>query len=225
MQTQTKSPSSTPCRREDVNRMILDLLHDFRNQLSCILLEATDLQERMAEKGMTDSTESIARMVRQGSDRLKEIRERLEPSKTNFHPIEVEAWLENLKAKSGASVAWNQTISPEMILSGDIQQLSRAVQELIQNGVEGAPRQTPVSVNIFKKGNFLIIEVQNATDSLNVKTEEWGTRLGFSTKRNHIGLGCAYVREIAHRHGGEGTWQMDSTAKMITAQLQLPIQS
>jgi signal transduction histidine kinase len=122
------------------------------------------------------------------------------------------------------SVQAPRTLPP---LLGDLEVLSRALRNLLENAAKYAPRGSTVAMRAFAVGNQLIVEVADQGPGIPAVERErifqpFVRGAGADAGTAGSGLGLALVAAAAHRHGGSITVR-DGVAGGSVFVLSLPL--
>jgi signal transduction histidine kinase len=226
-----KQPSS-PSTEAWTVRLAATLLHDLRNSLNAITLEAADLREQAEALGVRLDATRMAAIVRDLAEGLRILREHLEPSTPRLESYRAVSWAEALRADALAK--WNQPGACELHwppiedsdpclasawVEVDAQQIATAIDALLENAML-ASKSVHAAWRI--RGGEIILSFRNRVDEAPENVRLWGT-LGYSTRRKHLGLGCRFARVTAEAHHGNCTWRFDPADGDVTAALTLPL--
>lgn len=202
---------------ESLKKLVGALIHDVRNQINGMVLELTDLRERWPDPRVTSETVPLMKQSMEMADRLRGIRERLDPPAPRVQRMPLtEAW--ELIAPQARLVAGS---SEGDAIEIDQTQIKLAIAELITNAVDASNGATLPQGRV--EAGQLVITVENPVAEAPQKIEHWGKLSGFTTKRRHLGLGCSYVHAVSRSHGGRCEWSYDNTTKLVCAELRLPL--
>ena len=108
----------------------------------------------------------------------------------------------------------------KVTIPADIDQLARAVGEVVRNAIESSPKSAEVRLTATADGAAgAVIEVQEAgrtTPSLDARA----FAPLVSTKRGHAGLGLSIAKQVVEAHGG--TIELDGTGHGTIVRIRLP---
>lgn len=202
-------------------RLVIEILHDLRNRLNVVVLEAQDLRERTGDRLDEKELAGLQTAIQQMAERFKQIRESAEPSPTTLVRIPANE-LDEL-ALAGLRKEFPRAAWEIGALDGqaeiDLQQFPLALRALLQNAMESG-EEARVSITAAK--DALTIVISNPAAAPPVSLEKWGKTFHFSTKRGHLGFGCFYAAEVLRQHGGRIEWSHDAAAKTVSARVQVP---
>lgn len=202
---------------DSLKKLVGALIHDVRNQINGMVLELTDLRERWPDPRVTAETVPLMKQAMEMADRLRGVRERLDPPAPRLQRLTLlEAWPQIApQAKLVTGLGESDMIEIDPV------QIKLAVAELITNAVDASNGATLPQGSV-EPGQLLLV-VENPVNDVPQQIEQWGKISGFTTKRRHLGLGCSYVHAVARSHGGRCEWHYDDKAKLVRAELRLPL--
>lgn len=195
------------------------LIHRFNNVLMGIqphvevIRRATKDNERIQ-----GSATHIETALRRAKVVMSEVSRLARPAVLDTKPVDVDQWFDMLResVQPFATNPVDVTFDPGsgLVLSGDRDQLSRAVANLIANAVESMPNGGKVLVTARAVDNG--VELQIADSGAGIAPEMLARVFDplFTTKRNAAGLGLSVARQIVEAHGG--TVHLDSTSGVGT---------
>ena len=191
------------------------LIHRFNNVLMGIqphvevIKRATKDNERIQ-----GSATQIETALRRAKVVMSEISRLARPTTLDTKPVDVDEWFDMMR-DSVLPFATNPvdlTFDPGtgLVVSGDRDQLSRAVANLIANAAESMPNGGKVSVTARAVGNGVEIEVADNGSGIAPEMLARVFEPLFTTKRNAAGLGLSVAQQIVEAHGG--SVHLDSTS-------------
>lgn len=202
---------------ESLKKLVGALIHDVRNQINGMVLELTDLRERWPEPRVTSETVALMRQAMEMADRLRGIRERLDPPLPRAQRFSLtDVWF---TIAPQARLVEGMRAEDEIEI--DSAQIKLAIAELVTNAVDASNGATLPQGRI--EPGQLVITVENPVAAPPEKIETWGKLAGFTTKRRHLGLGCAYVNAVTKAHGGRCEWSYDEKSRSVRAEMRLPL--
>lgn len=141
---ETTSSPDLVCR-DLLGEMLATLTHDLRNRLNGLMLELTDLRERLAEQGQALETDRLQERIMEISNELKKLRDRSSPTDPVFSEMPLRVWLESLpdtfaSLPDGESrLEWSLDLPSEdgeFFGRFDPNLVAAALEELIRNALE-----------------------------------------------------------------------------------------
>jgi signal transduction histidine kinase len=112
----------------------------------------------------------------------------------------------------------------EGIVRMDHNTMTQAVLNLLQNALDATPQHGSITLNVFRKEQSLIIEIQDTGKGISKEQLEKIFNLYFTTKANGNGMGLAITQQIISQH--QGSIQVKSEVSQgTTFTLSLPLVS
>ena len=195
------------------------LIHRFNNVLMGIQPHVEVIKRAAKDnERIQGSTTQIDTALKRAKVVMSEISVLARPAALNTKPLDVDKWFEMLRdsvqpfATNPVDVTFDA--GKDLVVSGDRDQLSRAVANLVTNAVESMPNGGTVSVTARAVDNGVEIEVADNGSGI---APEMVARVFdplFTTKRNAAGLGLSVAQQIVEAHGG--TVHLDSTSGVGT---------
>jgi signal transduction histidine kinase len=211
-----------------VGRLTAALAHEIRNPIAAMRLKAENAIASPDAGRRTSALQSILEQVGRLDGLLRDLlamTQRREPK-----PVEVDLAdflkkatdaLRELAAAKGVTVqaaAIPETATPPEF---DIDQVRRALDNLILNAVQSTPRGGTVTVAAAEADGSLHLRVSDTGSGLTADIRERLFEPFATTRAEGTGLGLATTREIARAHGGEA--RLVSTASSGTVfEIELP---
>jgi K+-sensing histidine kinase KdpD len=227
----------TSIRRAEEEReeAVRFLTHDIRSpQASIMALVELRRQRHLA---LTE-TELLARVERHAQEtmalaegfvqlaRAKSINLQLES--LDFHSLLIEAADDVWALASASEVTVEvQSCEHEVLIQADRSLMTRAVINLLNNAIKYSPRGSTVWIRLTISDHSLAVQIID--QGTGIPLAELPTIFDAFRRARHqpgkvsgVGLGLAFVRVVAERHGGEIT-VIKTDATGTTMQLRLPI--
>jgi signal transduction histidine kinase len=202
-------------------RLVIEILHDLRNRLNVVVLEAQDLRERLGEHLDEKELAGLQTAIQQMSERFKQIRESAEPSPAILVRIparELDELAFTGLRKEFPLASW-EVPALEGEVEIDLQQFPQALRALLQNAMEAGEE---ARIRVAAAKDALTLTVANPAAGTPVSLEKWGKSFHFSTKRGHLGFGCFYAAEVIRQHNGRVEWSHDPAGKTVSVRVNLP---
>ncbi|MDH3677421.1 MAG: ATP-binding protein [Nitrosopumilus sp.] len=177
--------------------------HDFRNPLSVIsasmhFLKSSYGANEKQEKVFDRVQRAISRISYQMEDILYFAKEQnLQLKNTKFSEIIKES-LDSLIIPNYIKIIVPKN---DIKLQCDVNQLARALTNLILNGIQSINDAGIVEISV-EKNNAIIIQVKDSGSGITEKNLESIFDPLFSTKQGGTGLGLSIVKSIINSHGG-----------------------
>jgi signal transduction histidine kinase len=102
----------------------------------------------------------------------------------------------------------------------DPQQMRRAIDNLVLNGIQNTPSGGNVTIDAFHEAEMLKVRVSNTGLAIPDSLRDRLFEPFVTTRADGTGLGLATVREIAHAHGGEA--HLLTSTENVTFEIQIP---
>jgi signal transduction histidine kinase len=191
-------------------RLAAGLAHEIRNPIAAMRLKAenalavTDPERRgSALRSILDQIGRLDALLR---DLLAMTQQRqLRPEKVNlaqFLAGLLEAHRELAQAK-GVRLEVGAAPDASAVPQFDVDQIRRALDNLVLNGIENTPSGGGVTVEAFTGAGMLRLRVSNTGGSIPESIRDRLFEPFVTTRADGTGLGLAIVREITRAHGGD----------------------
>ncbi len=183
------------------------LIHRFNNVLMGIQphVEVIKRSAKDNERVLGSATQ-IETALRRAKVVMNEISRLARPVPVNAQALDVGAWFETMRrdiqpfATSPVELTFE---SPgQLSLSGDREQLTRVVANLVANAVEAMPNGGAVTVIARDTGAGMALQVADNGEGMAAEVLGRAFDPLFTTRRNSAGLGLPIVRQIVEAHGG-----------------------
>jgi signal transduction histidine kinase len=233
-------PHAVPFSR--VAKFVRQLMHDFRNGLSAIELEAATIAEIAREENASPELEQEVRrlrgMVSETAHALRELSLDFQP--VSLHPISwpvslaAEAFKERFEqqfaeeiAQGMLSISSYEGGAEDATVSIDLEKLADAVKQVLGNVFQIAP-QPKASLSWRTEGAMWVIELCESKAGWESQTppERWGLEPFVSSRPGGYGLGLYRTRQILEAHGGNfecGYFQTDCNDGVLITRMAVPI--
>ena len=195
------------------------LIHRFNNVLMGIQPHVEVIKRASKDnERIQGSTTQIETALRRARVVMSEVSRLARPAALDTQPVDVGKWFDMMRdsVQPFATNPVDVTFDPGtgLIVSGDRDQLSRAVANLVTNAVESMPNGGNVSVTARAVHNGIEVEIADSGSGI---APEMLARVFdplFTTKRNAAGLGLSVAQQIIEAHGG--TVHLDSISGVGT---------
>ncbi len=183
------------------------LIHRFNNVLMGIQphVEVIKRAGKDNERVLASATQ-IETTLRRAKSMMAEVSQLAHPMSLVIEPFDVQGWFETLRRDVQPLVAAPLQLTfeapPDLVVSGDRRELTRAVVNLVNNAAESMPQGGTIAVSV--RGVPAGIEISIADSGTGI-AEEMLPRIFeplFTTRRNQSGLGLPLVQHIVEAHGG-----------------------
>jgi two-component system, sporulation sensor kinase E len=181
--------------------------------------------QRMLE-GISVAKEEIKRMDTIIHEFLRAVR----PTKPDFHPVRLPELLEETQ-----SLLQKQFDERQILIESDYEpdlppiradggQLKQAFYNVLTNALQALPERGLVSIKIFIEGEWLVLEISDNGEGIEIEDISKVMQPYFTTKKRGTGLGLMIVQRIVGEHGGK--LEMESErGKGTTVRILLPWRS
>jgi len=202
-------------RRQDrlaaLGRFSAGLAHEIRNSLKPISGSA----ELLTSMTLPSEAEPLRDLILREAEALEEFLESyldlVRDKDLQIEPVDIDALireeLETLGHRSGerggpASRVVGPPGGMSRAVSGDREQLRRALRNLLLNALEATPKGT-VKIRVEERGAASVrIRIRDWGCGMNQETLENLFTPLYTTKARGTGLGLCYARKVVERHGG-----------------------
>jgi len=194
-----------------IGRIAAGVAHEVRNPIAAMRLKAENAMAGDAER----KNQALALILGQ-IERLDALLRRLlsmtEGEKLSYKSVALRPFLESCLA-THAELAWSKAIALECIADGeeasfDPDQMRRALDNLVLNAVEAAPRGTAIVVAGRHDHENLVVSVHDEGPGPPLQIRDHLFEPFVTGRADGTGLGLSIVREVAAAHGG--TARMES---------------
>jgi signal transduction histidine kinase len=190
---------------EAERRFLADASHELRTPVTALLGNAEFLRRHGADDEVTaDLLRDTARLARLVDNLL--VLERTTGVAPAAAPVELDALIRGLVRGHRANGRVRAGAIQEATVEGDTEELERAVENLIENGLVHGPADGVVTVSLRRERERALVSVSDAGPGPSPDDHEhlferfW--RGGDASERAGSGLGLSIVAAIAERHGG-----------------------
>lgn len=193
----------------EINALATGFSHEFRNSLHTLSLLARALSGDEA-KILNAEIERMKAVM----DSLKLLsRAEIKKEKIEVQDLMNEA-LSICKGIIPEGVNVNQSVKPNLIITGDSVLLTTALVNLIRNSIEAKAKN--IMVSSFKKGNKILIEIID--DGAGVDKNDINRIFEpFYSKKGQTGLGLYLVKKIITAHSGNIEVYSDNGTKFVVS--------
>lgn len=191
-----------------LEKLAAALIHRFNNVLLAIQphVEVIKRAGKDNERVLGSATQ-IETALRRARTMMSDVRALAHPLLVDVEPLNVDGWFESLRedvqpftAQSPIDLTFEA--EPDLIVSANREQLTRAVVSLVANAAESLPQGGAIAVTARAVPSGIEIEVADNGMGIAPEVMERAFEPLFTTKRNSSGLGLAIVRQIVDAHGG-----------------------
>lgn len=122
-----------------------------------------------------------------------------------------------------ANILFNDESSGKLMVNADMEQLSRALINLIKNGIQAIPsgRKGKITIGLAERDNMAVISVNDNGTGIPENLREKMFSPNFTTKSSGMGLGLAIVKNTVENFGGR-VWFTTESGTGSTFYLEIP---
>ncbi len=193
--------------RERLEALARALIHRFNNVLMGIQphVEVIKRAGKENEKVLGSATQ-IETALRRAKSMMSEVSQLARPASLEIQSIEVTGWFDSMRREVQPAamnpVALTFDAAPGLTLSGDRNELTRAIVNLVNNAVESMPQGGTIAVSARAVPDGIEVAVIDNGSGMTPEVMQRMFEPLFTTKRNASGLGLAVVQRIIDAHGG-----------------------
>jgi len=194
------------------------LVHEIKTPLTPLLANS----ELLAEEVKEETLQRLARGINKGAvslnQRIDELLDlaRGEVGKLTINPasVDIKQLLQEIASEMGSIIQQNG-LSLDLELPKslpkawvDQDRLRQVVLNLINNAIKFTPSGGNITLWANKKGNNLVIEVQDTGPGISKESQQWLFKPyyqlgGETTRRKGLGLGLSLSKKLIELHGGK----------------------
>ncbi len=214
-------------------REIAALTHDLKTPLTVISGNSELLAEEELEDGQRRSVEAILRNAQRMESCLNQlrlvVRQQEQPSRRENTALEelFAEWVTMGEELCGAKeIPLLLSEAPRCTCRLDVQGVTRAVQNLLDNAVRYTPQGGEIRLSAWVEDSQLNIVVEDGGPGFTEEALTHGCDAFFTENRSrqgaeHMGMGLYNVQCVAQRHQGTVTLSNGKTGGVVTLQLKL----
>jgi len=213
--------------------MARQIAHEINNPLTPMKLNIQYLQKMKEEDSVnfSDYFNRVTQMLVAQIDALSSIASAFSdfarmPS-THIEPIEMVGLIREIATLFDAPEAYSLTVGypdrPVVFVSGDRDQMRRALVNIIRNATQALPHQITASIRILAavEGNQLLIAIHDNGSGIPEADRERLFEPNFTTKSSGMGLGLAITKSILENYGGTISFQSTDGETVFSVALPL----
>lgn len=197
---------------------IAALAHDIKTPLTI----AKGNADLLGETELTEEQMAYRQDIETSTDQMYDYIEKLIAiTKTNINQnvkanrTEITVWLEKVKAQShrlgktlGIATDWQENIDPGLYVAGALDELERALMNIIQNAFDHSPKGSTITVSSHVSEGRLSIQVKDQGPGFSQKMLTHGKEPFYMasesrTQNNHHGLGLYIASSILNQAKGD----------------------
>ena len=215
---------SSDDREARLEALAAALIHRFNNVLMGIQphVEVIKRSAKDNERVLGSATQ-IETALRRAKGVMSDVAKLARPVKLDEQPLAVDGWFTSLErelqpfATNPVEVTFDPGV--DLVVSGDREQLSRAIANIVMNSVEAMPNGGSVSVTARNVADGIELKIADSGNGVAPEVAHRVFEPLFTTKRNSAGLGLPIAQQIVEAHGG--TVRFDSTPDGTTVTVTL----
>ncbi len=199
--------------RDRLEALARALIHRFNNVLMGIQphVEVIKRAGKENEKVLGSATQ-IETTLRRAKSMMLEVAQLARPAALEFESIEVTGWFDSMRREVQPAAMNPVDLTFEaasgLTLSGDRNELTRVIVNLVNNAVESMPQGGAIAVSARSVPDGIEVAVIDNGSGMTPEVLQRMFEPLFTTKRNASGLGLPVVQRIIQAHGG--TVRIDS---------------
>ncbi|HOY51759.1 MAG TPA: HAMP domain-containing sensor histidine kinase, partial [Prolixibacteraceae bacterium] len=122
-------------------------------------------------------------------------------------------------------ISFDQGDCRHILVNADREQLSRALINLIKNGIQSIPDDRPgkIAISVKRREHMVVISVADNGSGIPEELREKMFSPSFTTKSSGMGLGLAIVKNIAENFNGR-VWYDTVVDEGTTFYIEIPVQ-
>jgi PAS domain S-box-containing protein len=207
--------------------------HEIRNPLNAISMIAQRYEKEFTPRSGAREYRSLTQVLKKESARVNGIIQQFltfaRPPKLKFVEVSAQRFVNHVSTLfEGQAAAQKIQFTSQCDYRGmvriDNDSMTQAVLNLLQNALDATSQHGSIALNVFRKEQSLIIEIQDTGKGISKEQLEKIFNLYFTTKANGNGMGLAITQQIISQH--QGSIQVKSeVSKGSTFTISLPLVS
>ncbi len=189
------------------------MAHEIKNPLTPIKISAQRMFNSLKDKKIKDkkfykkSMDTIIRQVNNIENLVTEFSNFARMPENKMQPVKLNKLIEtqiNTQKIANQSVKFLFTSKIKNLeIMCDYNQISRLFMNILKNSVESLKKVKEIKVNLFQKGKFVIIEVEDSGEGFSENNRDKLFEPYITKKIDGTGLGLAICKKIVEDHNGE----------------------
>ncbi len=205
------------------------LIHDIRNDLNLLELESSILEDEIGKgRARVEDLAGTRDAMRRIEGALRKLSRRFQPLEPVMAASAATDLMENVQrlAEQGGQVRptdeW-QSASQELMVCADLDLLSEAILEVIENAVTRRWKDKPILVSVERDELSLRISIRESKAEAPDNFEEWGREPFDTNDRLSYGLGLNHAARIVAAHNGRITRSFHSDRHCFDTSILVPL--
>jgi signal transduction histidine kinase len=210
---------------------VRQVIHDVRNGLNSMDLQAAYIVELSTEAEVTDEVRRLRALIQTSAKQLQALSFNFwsgAPSRIEYAAnILIEDFQDRLQKQypeHAPKVQWAVELKEEAV-SVDIEMFFGALTRIFENAFLFAEAGGEIKVRVFTEAGQFVLELAETKKSAAPEPEHWGEEPFVSTRRGGYGLGLFRARRLLALHGAELKIVHDSGRALLISRVSLPVVS
>jgi signal transduction histidine kinase len=209
---QERGRATSAERLAAVGRLAAGIAHEIRNPIAAMRLKAENALAGGDESRRTAALRAILEQVGRLDGLLRDLLAMTQRKEPRLTPVDIATFLDRtidphreLAAAKGVKLNVGETGEASMPPQFDVDQMHRALDNLILNALQNTPSGGSVMVEAGHRAVRLWLRVSDTGPGIPAAIRERLFEPFVTDRADGTGLGLAIVREIARAHGGDVT--------------------
>jgi PAS domain S-box-containing protein len=205
--------------------------HEIRNPLNAISMIAQRYEKEFTPRSGSKEYRGLTQVLKKESARVNGIIQQFltfaRPPKLKFAELSAKEFMNHVSTlfrgqASARNIEFVSRCDYEGMVQIDHDSMTQAVLNLLQNAMDATSEYGSIALHAFRKGQLLVIEIQDTGKGIPKEQLEKIFNLYFTTKTNGNGMGLAITQQIISQH--QGSIQVQSeVSKGSTFSVSLPL--
>jgi PAS domain S-box-containing protein len=185
--------------------------HEIRNPLNAISMIAQRYDKEFVPRSGMKEYRTLTKVLKEESARVNSIIQQFltfaRPPKLKFARVSAQQFVNHISTlfQGQAEARKIQFVSRcdyDGMVRMDQDSMTQAVLNLLQNALDATSQHGSIALNVFRKEQSLIIDIQDTGKGISKEQLEKIFNLYFTTKANGNGMGLAITQQIISQHQG-----------------------